>query len=322
MPIWSTAQPFKHKYYDPSVNVNDLIREADAWFRENGTGRGKGWKTYQRWKYEYERRYFPTGDRSAFDPMMAAKEFETFKKNAATAKVAGGGNGHWTFMGPHDVVNILPPSWAAGLGRIEAVWAGAATPDTVYTGSRSGGFWKSVDGGTTWRSTTQDQPALGVIDIEVHPDRHNEVWIVTRHAAGYSLGLLRSMDYGETWATTGLTLGPGTAASEMLMATADTFYVATTVGIQRSTDGGNTWALCYNGNIASLTRHPQNSQILYAMDFAALSTIRRSTDGGQNWTSQSTNGNSSYPFLATSLPSRILSGWVRVPAFSKAPTRA
>lgn len=300
LPLLGISQPFKHKYDDPRVNVNDLIQEAENWFRENGTGRGTGWKGYQRWKYEYERRFYPSGERSSFDPMMAAKEYATFKKNAATHKVAGGGNGHWTYMGPDDVVNVLPPSWAAGLGRIETVWAGAATADTIYTGSRSGGFWKSLDAGTTWRSTTQDQPALGVIDIQVHPDRPNEVWIVTRHAAGYSMGLLRSTDYGETWSTTALTLGQGIVASKMLMADADTFYVATNQGIQRSTDGGNTWAFCYNGNIAGLAHHPLNSQILYAMDFAAISTLRRSTDGGQNWTSQSISGNTSYPFLATS----------------------
>lgn len=300
LPLLVSAQPFKHKYYDPSVNVNDLIREAEAWFKENGTGPGKGWKGYQRWKYEFERRFYPSGDRSQFDPQMAAKEYATFKKNAAMAKVAGGGNGHWTYMGPDDVANILPTSWAAGLGRIEAVWAGAATADTIYTGSRSGGFWKSVDGGATWRSTTQDQPALGVMDIEVNPLRHNEVWIVTNHAAGYSMGLLRSTDHGETWGTTGLVLGQGTTASEMLMMDADSFYVATNQGVQRSTDGGNTWALCSGGNILSLASHPLNSQILYAMDYWDVSSVQRSTDGGQTWTSHPIGTNNHYPFLATS----------------------
>jgi photosystem II stability/assembly factor-like uncharacterized protein len=293
------GQPFKYKYYDPNVNVNVLIQEAEAWFKENGTGPGKGWKGYQRWRYEFERRFYPTGDRSQFDPQIAAKEYALFKANQPTAKVAGVG-GHWTFKGPWDASNILPPNWAAGLGRIEAVWGGAVTPDTVYLGSRSGGFWKTLDGGATWRSTTQDLAAMGVVDIEVHPERRNEVWILTRHAAGYSYGLLKSTDFGETWNTTGLSYGPQAAyAGEFIMATKDTFFVSTNGGIQRSTDGGANWTTCYGGNMVSIAVHPRNSQILYGFDSGSMNLLRRTTDGGQTWSNHSVSTNQGYPFFAT-----------------------
>jgi photosystem II stability/assembly factor-like uncharacterized protein len=299
LPLLGHGQPFKHKYYDPSVNVNALIAEADAWYAAHGTGPGKGWKGYQRWRYEFEHRFYPTGDRSQFDPQTATREYAQFKATQSTAKGMGT-LGHWTFRGPSSASNILPPNWAAGLGRIEAVWGGAATPDTVYLGSRSGGFWKTVDGGTNWHSTTQDLPAMGVVDIEVHPDRHNEVWIVTRHAAGYSYGLLKSTDFGETWGATGLTYTPQQAyAGEMVMASADTFFVATNGGIQRSTDGGVTWAGCYSGNMITIVGHPTNSQILYAFDSNSMSQLRRTTNGGQTWSNFNVSGNSGYPFVAT-----------------------
>lgn len=310
MPLLAISQPFLHKYYDPNVNVNALIREAEAWYRENGTGPGKGWKGFNRWRYEYERRFYPSGDRSQFDPQQAAKEFLAFRAAHSTSK-AMGANGHWTFRGPDRVDNILPPSWAAGLGRIEAVWAGAATPDTVYLGSRSGGFWKTVDGGATWRSTTQDLPAMGVVDIEVHPLHRNEVWTVTRHAAGYSYGLLRSTDYGETWNATGLTYAPQQAyASELILASEDTFFLATNIGIQRTTDGGAAWTTVFNGNIASLAAHPTNSQLLYAIENGSLGTLRRTSNGGVTWTSHSIPGNNGYPFLATTpaAPSAVYLG--------------
>ncbi len=300
LPLMAWAQPFKVKYFDPNVNVNDLIQEADAWFKVNGTGPGKGWKTYNRWRYENERRYFPSGDRSNFDPRTAAQEYAAFKAKQGSAKTAGM-PGHWTFRGPSSATNILPPSWAAGLGRIEAVWGGAVTTDTVYLGSRSGGFWKTTDGGANWRATTQDLPAMGVVDIEVHPDRPNEVWIVTRHAAGYSYGLLKSTDFGDTWLTTSLSYGPQQAyLGEMVMASADTFFVSTNGGIQRSTDGGTTWASCYSGNMATIIGHPGNSQILYAFDNNSYSQMRRSTNGGATWTNHNVSGNSGYPFMAVS----------------------
>ncbi|MBL0017470.1 MAG: T9SS type A sorting domain-containing protein [Bacteroidetes bacterium] len=299
IPLLALSQPFKQKYYDPNVNVNDLIQEADAWFAANGTGPGTGWKGYQRWRYEFERRFYPSGERSSFDARIAVQEYGNFKATQPIAKAAGI-VGSWTFRGPFDATNILPPSWAAGLGRIEAVWGGAVTADTVYLGSRSGGFWKTVDGGANWHSTTQELPAMGVVDIEVHPDRRNEVWILTRHAAGYSYGLLKSTDFGETWNSTGLSYTQQQAyAGQFIMATADTFFVTTNGGIQRSTDGGNTWASCYNGNMITMVEHPTNSQILYAFDWGSYNQLRRTTNGGQTWTNQSVPGNSGYPFLAT-----------------------
>jgi photosystem II stability/assembly factor-like uncharacterized protein len=299
LPILAQAQPFKYKYYDQTVNVNDLIQEAEAWYQEHGTGPGKGWKTYQRWRYEYAHRFYPSGDRSTFDPMIAAKEYARFKATQASNKIAST-TGYWTFRGPASADNILPPNWAAGLGQVAAVWAGAQTTDTVYLGSRSGGFWKTTNGGTTWHSTTQDLPAMGVVDIEVHPDRANEVWILTRHAAGYSYGLLKSTDFGETWGATGLTYTAQQAyAGEFVMASADSFYVSTNGGIQRSVDGGATWTSCYNGNMVTMTGHPTNSQVLYAFDSNSLTQMRRSTNGGTTWTNHSIAGQSGYPFMTT-----------------------
>ncbi len=300
LPLMALSQPFKQKYFDPNVNVNALIQEADAWFAANGTGPGKGWKTYQRWRYEYERRFYPSGDRSQFDAQIATKEYSQFIATQPTAKAAGM-PGSWTVRGPSSAGNILPPSWAAGLGQIAAVWGGAVTADTVYLGSRSGGFWKTTDGGLNWHATTQDLPAVGVVDIEVHPDRRNEVWILTRHAAGYSYGLLKSTDFGETWGTTGLSYTQQQAyAGEFVMASADSFFVSTNSGVQRSVDGGNAWTSCYNGNITTMVGHPTNSQVLYAFDSNSYNQLRRSTNGGQTWTNHAIAGQNGYPFMAVS----------------------
>lgn len=293
-------QPYRALLYDNRVNVNEVIRVADEYFKEAGTGKGTGYKGFNRWRYEYERRFYPSGDRSQFNPQLPWTEYRNFKSAARSA----GMTGHWTYRGPDDATNILPPSWAAGLGRIEAVWAGADNADTVYLGSRSGGFWKTFDGGLTWRATTQDLPAMGVVDIEVHPQRRNEVWILTRHATGYTYGLLKSDDFGETWDTTGLSYAIGNAyADEFAFPTPDTLYVATNTGVLRSADAGATWSNVYSGNIIRLLVHPVNSQVLYVLNNNSLGTMRRSTDGGQTWTNHIITNTPGYPFMATTAAS-------------------
>lgn len=290
-------QPFKTKLYDPQYNVLDVIREAEEWYSIHGT-KNTGYKGFQRWRYEYLRRFYPTGDRTQFNPQQATQEFARFKATQPIAR-RGGGNGIWTERGPHYADNLLPPSWAAGLGRIEAVWAGANTPDTVYLGSRSGGFFKTTDGGTTWTSTTQHLAALGVMDIEVHPLRRNEVYILTRHATGYTHGILRSTDFGDTWNPTGYYDPNGNGfAHELHLASPDTFFVAAGAGVLRTTDGGTTWTTVYSGSIGAMRGHPTNSQILYAHSYNSTTTIRRTTDGGQTWTNHTITGIGSYPMLA------------------------
>jgi photosystem II stability/assembly factor-like uncharacterized protein len=295
LPAGLFAQPFRTMLYDNRINVNEVIRVADAYFAEVGTGKGTGYKGFQRWRYEYERRFYPSGDRSQFNPRQAWTAYRAFQSASRTS----GATGHWTYRGPDDATNTLPPNWAAGLGRIEAVWAGGANADTVYLGSRSGGFWKTFDGGLTWRATTQDLPAVGVVDIEVHPQLRNQVWILTRHATGYTYGLLKSDDFGETWDTTGLSYGIGNAyADEFAFPTPDTLYVATNLGLLRSADGGSTWANVYSGNIVRMLVHPTNSQVLYVLNGNNFGSLRRSTDGGQTWTNHLITQSPGYPFMA------------------------
>jgi photosystem II stability/assembly factor-like uncharacterized protein len=295
LPASLAAQPYRPLLHDNAVNVNEVIRVADAYFAEVGTGKGTGYKGFQRWRYEYERRFYPSGDRSQFNPRQAWEAYHAFQSTARSS----GMTGHWTYRGPDDATNTLPPNWAAGLGRIETVWAGAATADTVYLGSRSGGFWKTFDGGQSWRPTTQDLPAVGVVDIEVHPQRRNEVWILTRHATGYTYGLLKSSDYGETWDTTGLSYAIGTAyADEFAFPTPDTLFVATNNGLLRSADAGATWSTIYTGSIVRFLVHPTNSQVLYLLNGNNFGTLRRSTDGGQTWTNHVITNTPAYPFMA------------------------
>ena len=73
----------------------------------------------------------------------------------------------------------------------------------IYLGSRSGGFWKTIDGGNTWVNTTDFLFAAGVNTIAVSPENPNHVLINVRNSNnGVTHGIYKSTDAGETWSIT------------------------------------------------------------------------------------------------------------------------
>lgn len=295
---------YKDMMDDLNYNVYDVIEAAEAYFEEHGTGKGSGYKGYERWREMVEPMFYPSGDRSQFNPMQLHDEMERVKREGLGQRTAGGPGEYWRFMGPDYANNLLSPSYASGVGRIETVWAGFATLDSILLGARNGGFWKSVDGGANWKSTTQDLPAVGVLDVEVDPFDHDEVWIVTNHATGYSLGLMKSNDFGDTWNTTSLTLPNNSDRLYDLFiapSNSDTMYLSANSGFWRSVDGGNNWNNILSGRVRSYAVHPQNSQQIYLVQNANRNNVLISYDGGNTWpTTTTVNGNNnSTPRLAT-----------------------
>ena len=74
-------------------------------------------------------------------------------------------------------------------------------------GAPAGGFWKSVDGGSNWITYTDNLPVIGVSSIAVDPLNPQIIYIATGDANAsdtYSIGVLKSIDGGLNWDTTGL----------------------------------------------------------------------------------------------------------------------
>ncbi len=303
---------YKDMMYNSQYNVNEVIEAAEAHFATHDKGQGSGFKGYMRWRNLVEPMFFPSGDRSNFDPAQLYNEMKRVRLEQMGQRTSAAPGEHWRDMGPSYANNLLSPSYASGVGRIETVWAGFATSDTIFLGARNGGFWKTVDGGTSWRSTTQDLPAVGVVDLEVNPDAHNEVWIVTRHATGYSLGLMYSSDFGDTWNTTSLSFGNNTEQlydMTIVETDPDTMYLSGEDGFYRSVDGGTNWNLILTGRVRSYALDPANSQHVYLVKHSNRNEVIISYDGGLTWpdsTTVSGNGNSA-PRLCTSpnLPSVV-----------------
>src|SRR3954467_9722132 len=69
--------------------------------------------------------------------------------------------------------NIGP---AAG-GRVAHAAGVPGDPTTYYAATASGGVWKSVDGGTTWRSVFDDQPISSIGSLAIAASDPNVVYV-------------------------------------------------------------------------------------------------------------------------------------------------
>ncbi len=199
--------------------------------------------------------------------------------------------------------------WNVG-GRTRAFAIDASNENNLLAGTVSGGMWRSVDGGTTWATTTPINAYMNVscITQDKRPG-HTNVWYYGsgegsgasasgNYAYYYGNGIFKSTDSGVTWnvltSTTSSLLSSfdvwgdfiWNIATDSSNATQDVVYAAAYGCIQRSADGGATWAMvkgtfgtstdCYYTDVAV-----SKSGIVYA----TLSSdgpsrgLYRSTDG-------------------------------------------
>ncbi len=94
--------------------------------------------------------------------------------------------------------------------RVVALAVSPANPDEIYAGTESLGLYKSTNGGATWFAMNQGlgfEPGvrLSVTAIAVdlqNPDRvylARGAWVGTSHAIFLPLGVMQSLDKGQTW---------------------------------------------------------------------------------------------------------------------------
>jgi photosystem II stability/assembly factor-like uncharacterized protein len=154
----------------------------------------------------------------------------------------------------------------------------------------AGGFYKSTDGGVTWR----DAPEL----------RKEAVHSMTQSASNPNIllvgtisGIFRSMDSGDTWSP--LPTGALAAAAAQMRGdnevdveslaidprNSDVIYAGTWYLPYKSTDGGQTWKSIKQGiiddsDIFAINIDPRNADHVIA---SACSGIYETRDAGENW---------------------------------------
>jgi len=223
---------------------------------------------------------------------------------------------NWTELGPINTPIILSNGKKRGNGRINCIAFDPIDEDVIWIGSPGGGLWKSNDGGSNWQTNTDGLPVMGVSNIAINPSNTQEMYITTgdAHASDtYSIGLLKSINGGIDWDTTGLQWGvnDNKMVNKIIINPnyTDSLYAVTDNNIIISSDGGQTWtkALSSNGSILigrfrDIEFKPNNPNTVYAVKQSnGSSQVFRSIDGGHSWNSAN-NGigttNKNRPLLA------------------------
>ena len=199
---FSFSQQWKEMANDININLYDVVAEAEAYFENiDKTKKGSGWKAYQRWLYENEPKYYPSGVRNNVKSNFVSKEYKEFLSKSSVTNKSGFENG-WEELGPYYIEEVTG-HYAVGLGRIESFYTDLNNENRIFLGSRSGGFWKTLDGGETWENTTDFLFASGVNTIAVSPENPDRVLINVRNSYnGTTHGIYESLDGGDTWSIT------------------------------------------------------------------------------------------------------------------------
>lgn len=162
-------------------------------------------------------------------------------------------------------------------------------PWTIISGSREGGFYKSTDGGVTFRKTGTGLPngLIGKGNIAVTAADPERLYLLVEAQPGG--GLYRSDDAGATWqivnTTPGLitrpfyytTIGADPTNADVVYAGAEGFY--------KSTDGGRTMTPfpTPHGDNHDIWINPNNGRTMVQANDGGANV---SFDGGRTWSTQ------------------------------------
>ena len=155
-------------------------------------------------------------------------------------------------------------------------------PDIIYVATNES-LYKTRDGGATWGKVTTDLSSFRVLTLGVDPRSPSNVFVGTMGDAVY-----KSPDGGQSWSPYNAGLKEHVSVVNQFVfhpTDPDTIYVATTVGIFRSKDGGRLWLERMHGMkevhyVVTIAVDPHNSDVMYA---GTTGGVYKTTDGTANW---------------------------------------
>src|SRR5258705_13722703 len=186
---------------------------------------------------------------------------------------------------------------------------------TVFVGAASGGVWKSVNGGTTYKSVFDRESVQSIGAVAIDPSNPKTVWVGTgeswtRNSVSVGEGVYKSTDGGENWTNVGLKdtehiakilVDPKNGDTVLVCATGHLWNDNDERGVYKTSDGGKSWKKVLAGANGStgcglIALSPLEPKTIYASmwDFRRQgwtfrsggpgSGLYQSTDAGEHWT--------------------------------------
>lgn len=207
--------------------------------------------------------------------------------------------GNWSQVGPTSVT-----SFDEGIGRVNRLAFHPSNVNIIWAATAGGGLWKTTNGGSSWAGLTDGIPNLNLSGVAVNKTNTNILYILTgdgdasfgapaRFGVGKnSIGVLKTVDGGTTWSTTGLKWKEtdGVKPYNLVMHPSDfnILFAATSKGLWRSANGGATWTnYMPDTTIYDVEFMPSNGLVVYAA--AAGGRFYRSMDAGVTWSARYDN---------------------------------
>jgi hypothetical protein len=257
---------------------------------------GTGYKEYKRWEFLTKNNIAADG---TLPDMVKNNQqaFDNFKMANRGPSGIAAGISDWVPLGQLNPT-ILAGDGQNGSGSVRSIdFSGS----NIWAGTAGGGMWfGNFLGGSTysWAAKTDGIPNLAVQDIEIAATNNNIMYALTGavgSASGYrSTGVLKSVDAGTTWTTTGLNFPEsGNIKGYKLLASttnANIVWACTDDGLYRTADGGTTWnrvtysttigglQTAFTTNAYDIAYQPGSTTVMYATSSGAY--FYKSTDGG------------------------------------------
>lgn len=212
------------------------------------------YKMFRRWEWLVEPRAYPSGrldleQLAAFRGQVKEIDAELISKHSVESPLrAAALSVSWKPLGPSDAVG------GTNMGRVTCIEFDPTNVNIIYLCGADGGIWKSINGGATWSPKFDSQLTLSVGDVAIDATNPKVLYVATSDPFGYGIPF-----WGGTYS----------------------------VGVMKSTDGGDTWThtglnwtVNQNRTIRRLVIHPTDPKILLAATSAGL---YRTADGGVTW---------------------------------------
>jgi photosystem II stability/assembly factor-like uncharacterized protein len=232
---------------------------------------------------------------------------------ANQAKLRGNtGAGTWSSLGPQPinsedphytdpVVNNYGAGWGIDSGRVTTVVTHPTNPLIVYMGAADGGVWKTIDGGTTWKPTSDGLPTQAIGDLAIAASNPSVLYAGTGEASTnqdsyYGAGLFRTNDGGTSWKKIGGSVFDLKTVFKVITKGNGTFVlVATNKGLYRSADNGNHFTRTlapgdpelFQSFISDVVWRDLGTKAIAVVGWRGGSPtngIYQSADNGQTWT--------------------------------------
>ena len=245
----------------------------------------------------------------------------SFAAQAEDGKEPKGGMSADTFAGLK--LRSIGPAFMSG--RIGDVAIDQVDTSVWYVAVASGGVWKTVNAGTTWKSVFDGQGSYSIGTVTLDPSNRHTVWVGTgenvggRHA-GYGDGIYRSGDGGATWKNMGLKQSERISKIIIHPQDSNVLWVAAQGplwskggerGLYKTVDGGETWDQVLSAGewtgVTDVVIDPRDPDRLYAATWQRHRSVATYVGGGrESGLHRSVDGGETWERLKTGLPKGVM----------------